>query len=164
MNELTKEQQTNKRRKMTKTAWWQQQQQQHWWRLRQIRWQKQCWRWWKWWHQQQQPDWLTNKTSINLVRYDSDGDGKVNGGAGVMGQPVGQATWQPGGTDLKSVTAEMNGMTWWMHRHRDQWFISLSLSDKFINPALFKKGTQKNANDPKFVVMTRSFFCWVLNY
>ena len=65
------------------------------------------------WQGQRQPgDWSTN-TTINLVRYDSDGDGKGNGGAGVMGRLVGQATcmvpaWRPGGTDLKSVKAEMN--------------------------------------------------------
>ena len=62
--------------------------------------------------QQQQPDWSTN-TTINLVRYNSDGNGKDNCGAGVMGWPVGQATcmvpaWRPGGTDLKSVKAKMN--------------------------------------------------------
>ncbi len=34
-----------------------------------------------------------NDTTINLVRYDSDGNGKVNGGAGaVMGWPVEQTT------------------------------------------------------------------------
>ena len=64
------------------------------------------------WQWQQQPDWSTN-TTIDLVQYDIDGDGKGNGGAGVMGRMVGQATcmvsaWRPGGTDLKSVIAEMN--------------------------------------------------------
>jgi hypothetical protein len=47
------------------------------------------------------------------MRYNSDSDGKGNGGAGVMGRPVGKATcmvsvWRPGGTELKSVIAEMN--------------------------------------------------------
>ena len=42
-------------------------------------------------NEQRQPDWSTN-TTIKLVRYDSDGEGKGNGGAGVMGWPVGQAT------------------------------------------------------------------------
>ena len=57
-------------------------------------------------------DWSTI-TTINLVQYNCDGNGKGNGGTGVMGRPVWQSTcmvlvWRPGGTDLKSVTAEMN--------------------------------------------------------
>ena len=35
---------------------------------------------------------MTTTTTINLVQYNSDGEGKRNGGAGVMGWPVGQAT------------------------------------------------------------------------
>ncbi len=74
------------------------------------------------WQQQQQPDWSTN-TTINLVWYNSGRNSKGNGGAGVMGRLVGQATcmvpaWRPGRTDHKSVIAEMRTNKKWLNK----WF------------------------------------------
>ena len=79
-------------------------------------------------------------TSTNLVGYESDGDGKGNGGAGVKDRPVGQATcmvlaWRSGGTDLKSVIAEMSKLA--MNKQKmieqtshDEWMNNKQTNDK----------------------------------
>ena len=94
------------------------------------------------WQGQQQPDWSTN-TTINLLQYDSDGNSKGNGGAGVMGRPVGQATcmvlaWRLGGTDLKSVTAEMNKLAM-----NGQKMIEQTIHNEWMNKRTANKQTTK---------------------
>ena len=105
------------------------------------------------WQRQRKPDWSTN-TTINLMRYNSDGDCKGNGGAGVMGWPVGQvtcmvSTWRPGGTDLKSVTAEMNKLA--MNK---QTMIKQTIHDEWMNKRTTNEQTTKDDKAGGMATMT----------
>ena len=79
------------------------------------------------WQLQQPPDWSTN-TTINFVWYDSDGEGKGNGGAGVMGWPVGQATLTSGNWFVKKTFGmrqhnnQLHVIWQWWQRQRQWWY------------------------------------------